>query len=74
MTTRPARTAQDTLRETVASMNERQLALAASSIGVSRPTLVAFAEGRSSLPARSLHQLGVHIFCGRFFIKREERA
>jgi len=55
-------------------MNERQLALAASSIGVSRPTLVAFAEGRSSLPARSLHQLGVHIFCGRFFIKREERA
>ena len=74
MTTRPLRSAQNTLRESVAAMNTMQLAFAASAIGVSRASLVAFAEGRTTLPDFSLRRLGEHVFSGKFLIKREERA
>jgi hypothetical protein len=69
----PARSAQSALREIVASMSPTQLAYAASVIGVSRATLVAFAEGRSTLPDFSLARLGEHVFAGRFLIKQEEQ-
>jgi hypothetical protein len=72
---RPARTAQDTVREALAAMNDRQFTLAAKATGVSCSALRCFADGRSgSLPAHSLHRLGEHIFSGRYFVKREERA
>jgi hypothetical protein len=66
------RTAHSALRESVAAMSDRQIALAAREIGVSKATLAAYAEGRSSLPEHSLQRLGAHVFTGRFFIKREE--
>jgi hypothetical protein len=66
------RTAQDSLRASVASMGERQIALAARAIGVSRSTLVAYAEGRSALPEHSLKRLGDHLYRGKFLIKVEE--
>jgi hypothetical protein len=74
MSARPARTAQDALREMLASMNDRQFILAAKASGVSLATLRAFADGRSTLPSHSLHRLGEHIYAGRYFQKREERA
>jgi hypothetical protein len=73
MSVRPARTAQSALRDSVASMNDRQLAQAASAIGVSRATLTSFASGRSSLPEHCLQRLGEHLYRGAYFVKREER-
>lgn len=68
------RSAHSALRDSVASMNAMQLALAASAIGVSRASLVAFAEGRTTLPDFSLKRLGEHLYTGRYFIKREENG
>jgi hypothetical protein len=62
------------LRETVAAMSDRQLVLAAGAIGVSRATLGAFCEGRSSLPEHSMKRLGEHVFAGRYLVKREVGA
>jgi hypothetical protein len=69
MSARPARSAQSVLRESVASMSSMQLAVAAREIGVSRSTLVAFGEARSSLPDHCLQRLATHIFAGRYFVK-----
>jgi hypothetical protein len=68
----PARTAQSTLRESVASMGDRQIALAARASGIPRSSLIAFAEGRSGLSELSMRRLGEHLFTGRYLIKREE--
>jgi len=73
MTTRPARSAQDALRDSVAAMGSMQLTQAAGAIGVSRATLVAFGEGRSSLPEHSVKRLGDHLYRGAFLLK-ERRA
>jgi hypothetical protein len=72
MSARPARTAQGALRELLGAMSDRQLALAAREIGVSRATLTAFASGRSTLPDFSLKRLGEHLYAGRYFVKQEE--
>ena len=62
MSARPARTAQDALREMIGAMNSSQLAVAAKSAGVSLSSLRSFAEGRSGLPSHCLHRLGEHLF------------
>jgi hypothetical protein len=68
MSARPARTAQSALRISVASMNDRQISRVASEIGISRATLVAFAEGRS-LPSHSLQRLGEFLYRGAYLVK-----
>jgi hypothetical protein len=65
----PAPSAQKALGESVASMNDRQLALAASAIGISKPLLLAFAEGRTALSPLSLRRLGEHVYSGRYMEK-----
>jgi plasmid maintenance system antidote protein VapI len=74
MSARPARSVQSVLRESVAAMSDRQIGLAATEIGVSRATLTAFAEGRSSLPDHCLHRLAERLYKGAYLIKWEQRA
>ena len=74
MTTRPARTARDALRDSVASMSDRQLALIATEIGVRKATLVAYGEGRSSLPHDCQQRLVERLYRGAFMTKRREET
>jgi hypothetical protein len=74
MSARAARTAQDMLRASVGSMNAMQLTLAAGAIGVSRATLTAFGEGRTSLPEHCVKRLGDHLYRRAYLVKRELRA
>jgi hypothetical protein len=74
MSARSARSARDALRDSVAAMGSMQLTQAAGAIGVSRATLVAFGEGRSSLPEHSVKRLGDHLYRGAYLQKWEVGA
>lgn len=74
MSARPARTAESALREMLGAMNVGQFGAAAKASGVSLATLRAFCDGRSTLPSHTLQRVGEHIYAGRYFQKREERA
>ena len=72
MSARP-RTADGALRDMLASMSMLQLANAANAAEISKPLLIAYMDGRTTLSDLSKRRLGDHLYTGRYFVKREEQ-